>query len=215
MEQNTICLDDILSGKANEMYPDFLDKLLTGSITVILTPEESERVKDIERAIHALDLTNAVDRTDYLGESVIEPLTEAGGVWSWLKRAHTAKDDSLVEKLNEELKTIDDAPKLERFIHECNGFLDEVTTMLSLRHPSDLSMNLKDEQLLDASQRVGFGKKFMRVLKMTMGTFNIAGIPVALLTSSITSTRSVVSYAIGIRNVRDAAQKRLDKIKKK
>ena len=130
MEQNTICLDDILSGKANEMYPDFLTRLINGSISVILTPEESERVKEIEQAIHALDLASAVDRTDYLGESVVEPLTEAGGVFSWFKRIYIGRDSNVVDQLNDAMKYCEDEHALQKVIDESDDFLEEVHTTL-------------------------------------------------------------------------------------
>ena len=217
MEQNTICLDDILSGKANEMYPDFLTRLINGSISVILTSEESERVKEIEQAIHALDLASAVDRTDYLGESVMEPLTEAGGAFSWFKRIYTGRDANIADQLNDALKECDDEHTLQKVIDESDDFLEEAQTHLAMfHHPAKIMDGLSKEDATKSLQ-TGFGKRFIRLIKMYFASFGFGFLllPAAFITSAFSSTEKMIRYTNSIRSVRDAAQARLDKLKKK
>lgn len=217
MPQTTIGLDDILSGKANEMYPDFLTRLINGNITVILTPEESDRVKEIERTIHALDLANAIDRTDYLVESALEPLTEAGGAFSWFKRIYTGRDAHVADQLNDALKECEDEHALQKVIDESDDFLEEAQTHLAMfHHPAKIVDGLSKEDATKSLQ-TGFGKRFLRLIKMYFASFGLgfAFLPAAFITSAFSSTEKMIRYTNSIRAVRDAAQKRLDDLKKK
>ena len=218
MEQQIISLDDILSGKANEQYPDFLSKLINGSITVILTPAESQRIKDIEHAIHALDLADAIDRTTYITETTIEPLTEAGGIFSWLKRLYIGRDASVVDQLHEQLKNSEDEHALQKVIDESDEFLEEARTTLAMfHHPGKVSDEIKDREELNKTLQVGFGKRFVRLIQMYFGSFGLGVfiVPAAFITSAFSSTSAVAKYANNIKTLRDTAQARLDKLKKK
>ena len=76
---------------------------------------------------------------------------------------------------------------------------------------------LKDKKDVSASLNASFGKKFVRLVKMYFASFGLGFmfLPAAVITNMFSSTKAVTNYANGVRRIRDAAQARLDKLKKK
>lgn len=56
----------------------------------------------------------------------LEPLDEAGGLVSWIKRMYTAKDDSVVSELNLEIdRGIRDEDHRKKTLKDIDGFIEE------------------------------------------------------------------------------------------